>query len=144
MRYHWGDQSFDLPDGLTDRSVIVLVDESNPGAAFGVSLARDTLAQASDDALSAYVDEVVREASARLHALRVTGREHIRFGTKDTLLLTQTVSSEPGDAVSQHQAFVRDKTAVTIVTVSCSLDAAARARQVVETAVSSMRGQVSE
>jgi hypothetical protein len=130
--------SFDVPDGLTDRSVIVLTDESKDGGV-GLSLAVDVLPQPTTAALATYVDDVVREAGARLRSLRVATRETREVGGREALVLSQTASVEAGHQVAQVQAFVREGTAVTVVTVSCDADDAAHAHHVMDGVVGSIK-----
>jgi hypothetical protein len=134
VRYHWRDWSYEIPDGLTDRSVIVLEDES-----VTLSLAHDALSRASADALAAYVDEVARETGARVHALRVLERVQTEVEGKDAVLVTHDASPEPGETLRQVQAFVRDGASVTILSATCAPDDGARAREMVEALARSMK-----
>lgn len=139
MRYLWRDSSFEIPDGLADRSVVLLVDEREDTPPLSLSLAHDALDGSDAAALSRYVDDVIRESTARLASLRIAARAQTTLDTRDVVTLTQDASAEAGQVARQHQAFVRDGAGVTIVTVTTDTDGSAHAHAALESVLKSMK-----
>lgn len=139
MRYLWRDSSFEIPDGLADRSVLLLVDEREDAPPFSLSLAHDALDGADAAALSRYVDDVIRESTTRLASLRVTARAPSTQDGRDVVTLTQDASPAAGQVARQHQAFVRDGAGVTILTVTTDADGSARAHAALQSVLQSMK-----
>jgi hypothetical protein len=139
VRYLWRDSSFEIPDGLADRSVVLLVDEREETPPFSLSLAHDALDSGDTAALTRYVDEVIRESTARLASLRILARTADALDGNDLVRVTQDASPEPGQLARQHQAFVRDGAGVTILTVTTDPDGSARALDALDALLRSMK-----
>src|SRR5688500_13512933 len=98
MRYLFRDLSFDVPDGMHDQSMIVLVEDEK----VALTLARDV----KDGALKSYVDDAVRELSASMNAYKLESRDEAVVGGKPALVLVQSAVSPEGKPVAQRQAYV--------------------------------------
>lgn len=110
MRYLFRDLSFEVPDGLADQSMVVLVDDERAA----LTLAREP----KDGPLKRYVDEAVTELDASMTAYKLISREERTVAGRPSVVLAQSAVSPEGRAVTQRQAYVEAGTDVVVLTIT--------------------------
>jgi len=130
MRYRYQDLAFDAPDGLTDQSMIVLVD----GERAALTLAREPL----DRSLGAYVDAVIEELTASMSGYRLEARAGRLVAGRDAVVVAQCAILSDGRPVRQQQAFVDAGAQVLVVTVTSPLEVGAAGHALLERVLASL------
>jgi hypothetical protein len=131
MRYMFRDLSFEVPAGLHDQSMIVLVDDDN----IALTLARDL----KEGPLKQYVDDAVTELAASMNAYKLEHREQRKVAGRDAVVLVQKAVSPEGRPVSQLQAYVELGKDVLVVTATSSTASEAQSEKLFEQVLSTLK-----
>jgi hypothetical protein len=124
MQYRFRDLAFDVPDGLVDQSMVVLVDED--------SLALTVAREARGGTLASYVNDALTELEGSVSGFQVEKREEKTVAGRPAILLQQTALTPEGQQVAQRQAYVEVGGDVVIVTATAPRARAARGNSVFE------------
>lgn len=136
LRYLFRDLSFDVPEGLVDQSMVVLVDEDS----LALTVARE--ANAFDNgvaSLKAYVDEAIKELSGSVTGYGLEKREDRTVNGKSAIVLVQTAMTPEGQPVAQQQAYLDLAGDVVVVTATAPKKDAAKAAAVFDKMLASLK-----
>lgn len=131
MRYRIRELSFEVPEGLVDQSMVVLVDED--------SLALTVAREGRRTSLEAYVDEAIAELTGSVAGFALEDREARTVGKRPAVLLRQSAMTPEGQPVAQRQAYVEVGSDVVVVTATAPTAHAARASAAFDTLLSSLQ-----
>lgn len=131
MRYRFKNLAFDVPDGLVDQSMVVLVDDDS----LALTLARE----ARTAPLKAYVDEALKELMGSVSGFVLERREDRTVGGKGAVVLGQSALTPEGRPVAQLQAYIDLGAEVAVVTATAPQEHGARAASTFERVLSSMQ-----
>ncbi len=129
-RYRYQELSFEAPDGLSDQTMIVLVD----GERAALTVAREPRAGTLGD----YVDAVIAELSASMPGFHLESRGARLVGGRAALTIAQLATLETQGPVRQLQAFVDAGAYVVVVTVTAPRDGARHAEAMFERALATL------
>lgn len=131
MRYRFRDLSFDVPEGLVDQSMVVLVDEDS----LAVTVARE----ARGGSLKAYVDDAVNELMGSVSGFALEHREERTVAGQPAVVLQQSAVTPEGQPVAQRQAYLEVGAEVVVVTATCPAPQAGRAAAVFDGLLASLQ-----
>lgn len=131
MRYRFKNLAFDVPDGMVDQSMVVLVDEEN----LALTLARE----ARTSPLKAYVDDALKELMGSVSGFVLERREQRTVAGKDAAVLVQSAITPEGKPVAQLQAYIDLGGEVAVVTASAPQEHGARAAATFERLLATMQ-----
>ena len=136
LRYLFRDLSFDVPEGLVDQSMVVLVNEES----LALTVAREERAfESGTPTLKAYVDEAIKELQGSVTGYGLEKREDRTVNGKSAIVLLQTALTPEGQAVSQRQAYVDLKPDVVVVTATAPKKDAAKGGEAFEKLLASLK-----
>lgn len=136
LRYLFRELSFDVPEGLVDQSMVVLVNEES----LALTVAREARAFESGPAnLKAYVDDAVKELSGSVQGYGIEKREERTVAGKQAIVLSQSALTPEGQAVAQRQAYIDVKGDVVVVTATAPKNDAAKAADIFEKMLASFK-----
>lgn len=130
MQYRVPGLSFEIPEGLVDQSMIVLVD----GERAALTVAREPL----DGTLGAYVDAVVDELTTSMAGYHLDARGARTIAARAALVLEHRATPPGGQPVQQRQAYVEVGATVVIVTVTSPPHADEHGRALFERVLTSL------
>lgn len=131
MRYLFRDLAFNVPEGLVDQSMVVLVDEE--------SLALTVAREPRGPSLSSYVDDAVTELIGSVGGFNLEKREERTVAGRPAIVLSQTAVTPEGQPVAQRQAYLEVGGDVVVVTATSPKGQAARASNVFDSLLSSLQ-----
>jgi hypothetical protein len=132
VHYRFRDLAFDVPDGLVDQSMVVLVDEDS----LALTIAREPR---GGGALVSYVDDAVTELMGSVTGFALERREERTVGGHAAIVLQQTATTPEGQPVAQRQAYLEIGPDVVVVTATSPRDRAGRAVAVFDALLASLR-----
>lgn len=136
LRYLFRDLSFDVPEGLIDQSMVVLVNEES----LAITVAREARAFESGTAnLKAYVDEAIKELQGSVSGYGLEKREDRTVGGKPAIVLTHSALTPEGQPVSQRQAYVDVKPDVVVITATAPKKDAAKGAEAFDKLLTSLK-----
>ena len=140
LRYLFRDLSFDVPDGLVDQSMVVLVDEDS----LALTVAREERAFASGASsgvanLKAYVDEAIKELQGSVTGYTLEKREDRTVNGKNAIVLVQTAMTPEGQPVAQRQAYLDLAGDVVVVTATAPKKDASKATAAFDKMLASLK-----
>lgn len=136
MRYLFRDLSFDVPEGLVDQSMVVLVNEES----LALTVAREVRAFSGGiTSLKDYVDEAIKELQGSVTGYALQQREERTVNGKSALVLVQAATTPEGQAVAQRQAYLDVAGDIVVVTVTAPKKDAAKAAEVFDRLLTSMK-----
>jgi hypothetical protein len=135
MHYAWRDLRFEVEDGLTDQSMVVLAKPGGVLPRYTLSIGRDAL---GGRPLAGYVDEALRELTSSLSGYRLERRENKTVAGRAAVLVDQSALSPEGKAIAQRQAFISDGDSVVVVT-GTTHEAQAEAQAAVDRVLQSLK-----
>jgi hypothetical protein len=130
MRYRFRELSFDVADGLSDQSMVVLVDDEKTA----LTVAREP----KEGTLVRYVEDALAELATTLTGHRLVSREEQTVAGLPAVVLVQAALSPEGRAVTQRQAYLELGGDVVVVTVTSPAEHAALGRGHFDRALASL------
>lgn len=136
MRYQFRELSFDVPDGLVDQSMVVLVNEES----LALTVAREERAfeGSGTSTLKAYVDEAIKELQGSVSGYSLEKREERTVSGKSAVVLVQGATTPEGAPVAQRQAYIDIKGDVVVVTATAPRKDGAKAGEIFERVLASL------
>lgn len=136
LRYLFRDLSFDVPEGLVDQSMVVLVNEES----LALTVAREERAfESGTPNLKAYVDEAIKELQGSVSGYGLEKREDRTVNGKSAIVLVQSALTPEGQSVSQRQAYLDMKPDVVVVTATAPKKDAAKGGEIFEKLLASLK-----
>ena len=116
-QYIWTDLSFKIPSGMSDQTVVTLMDdEDNPS--FNLTVTQEPVPP--NFSLHAYVADQVTTLGEELTGYAFVAKTERKVGSFDAQVVEQTAEGDDGAKLYQHQAYIHAKDRVIVASATAS------------------------